>query len=266
MQAISLFSGIGGFEIAFNQVFGSLAQVVQMVEIDPDAQSVLRCLRRAAPTHSQNTPIHSDIRTYKPNFSWNYSQGVVFGGFPCTDVSCAGNRVGIGGEESGLWLEMLRIIATIKPRFVLVENPTGLINRGLRAVLGGLRMAGYSTEIEIISAQEVGAPHERERVFIVAYPNGWSREKRQPPTWASQIGSETAIARTNSRFPTVEQRDDGAIYGLPPGLDSVPISVPTGNPGRIRSRYLYGRSVIPACAAVAFRRIKFLEEWYQYAL
>ncbi len=261
MQAISLFSGIGGFEIAFYQVFGDSGKVIQFVEIDPDAQSVLRCLWRAQPSHFPNTPIHPDIRTYEPAASWNYKEGIVFGGFPCTDVSNAGKKDGIRGDESILWFEMLRVIATAKPRFILVENPTGLVSRGLRAVLGGLRMAGYSTEVEIISAEEVGAPHKRERLFIVTYPNCWSQEKRQPATWASQIGGETAIARTNSRFPTVEQRDDGIAYGIPSGLDSVPVSVPTGIPGRIRSRYLYGRSVVPACAAVAFRRIKFLEEW-----
>ncbi len=100
-----------------------------------------------------------------------------------------------------------------------------------------------------------------DKYFADLIKEGWGQWEEIP-----KIRWHQSIARTNSRFPTVEQRDDGAIYGLPPGLDSVPISVPTGNPGRIRSRYLYGRSVIPACAAVAFRRIKFLEEWYQYAL
>jgi DNA (cytosine-5)-methyltransferase 1 len=254
MQAISLFTGIGGFEIAFNQVFGDKGKVIQSVEIDPDAQSVLR-------SHFPDTPIHPDICTYNPDVNWNFADGIIFGGFPCTDVSNAGSRAGLSGSESRLWLEMLRIIAITKPRFVLVENPTGLINRGLRAVLGGFRMAGYTTETEIISASVVGAPHKRERVFIIAYPHGWSQEAKQPPTWSSQIGSQVAEVRVNSRFPAVERRDDGAVYGIPAGLDRVPLSVPTKTPGRIKSRYLYGRSVVPGCAAIAFRRIKFLSEW-----
>ncbi|WP_292708569.1 DNA cytosine methyltransferase [Nostoc sp. NMS2] len=257
MEAISLFTGIGGFEIAFNQVFGDKAQVIQSVEIDPDAQSVLR-------SHFPDTPIHPDICTYNPDVNWNYEQGICFGGFPCTNTSCAGDRAGIRGAESSLWLEMLRVIATARPRFVVVENPTGLINRGLRAVLGGFRMAGYQwDDPQIVSAKEIGAPHERERLFVIAYPYVWGREAEQPPTWASQIGSEVAAIRANSCFPTVEQRDDGAVYGFPEGLDGVPISISRGTPGRIRSRYLYGRSVVPACAAVAFHRIKFLQEWWQ---
>jgi DNA (cytosine-5)-methyltransferase 1 len=256
MKAISLFTGIGGFEIAFNQVFGSAAQVIQSVEVDPDAQSVLR-------SHFPDTPIHPDICTYNPDVNWNFTDGIIFGGFPCTDVSNAGSRAGLSGSESRLWFEMLRIIATVKPRFILVENPTGLVNRGLRAVLGGFRVAGYSTEVEIISAAEVGAPHERERVFIIAYPNCWSQEKRQSPSWSSQIGSQIAATSTNSQFPTVEWRDDGVVYGFPAGLDTVPVSVPTGTLGRIKSRYLYGRSVVPACADVAFGRIKFLQEWWR---
>jgi DNA (cytosine-5)-methyltransferase 1 len=259
MQAISLFTGIGGFEIAFSQVFGSAAQIIQSVEIDPDAQSVLR-------SHFPNTPIHSDICTYNPDVNWNYTDGIVFGGSPCDNTSCAGDRTGLRGSKSSLWFEMLRVIATAKPRFVLVENPTGLINRGLRAILGGLRMAGYSTEVEIITAAVVGAPHERERLFIIAYPHGWSQEARQPPTWASQVGSQVAELRTNSQFPTVERRDDGIIYGFPAGLDTVPRSIATGTPGRIKSRYLYGRSVVPSCAAIAFSRIKFLEEWWSNAI
>jgi DNA (cytosine-5)-methyltransferase 1 len=258
MQAISLFTGIGGFEIAFSQVFGDEAQVIQSVEIDPDAQSVLR-------SHFPNTPIYSDICTYNPDVNWNYTDGIIFGGFPCTDVSNAGSRTGLRGSKSSLWLQMLRIIATTKPRFALVENPTGLVNRGLRAVLGGFRVAGYSTEVEIISASVVGAPHERERLFVIAYPDCWSQEKRQPPSWPSQIGSQVAIARTHTQFPTVERRDDGVVYGLPVGLDTVPRSVATGTPGRIKSRYLYGRSVVPSCATVAFQRIKFLYEWSQDA-
>ncbi|MHC5939544.1 DNA cytosine methyltransferase, partial [Nostoc sp.] len=124
MQAISLFSGIGGFEIAFNQVFGYEAQVIQSVEIDHDAQQVLR-------SHFPNTPIHPDICTYNPDVNWNFTDGTLFGGFPCSGTSCAGLRTGLKHVESALWVEMLRVIATAKPRFILIENPEGLRHRGL---------------------------------------------------------------------------------------------------------------------------------------
>ncbi|WP_242049410.1 DNA cytosine methyltransferase [Aulosira sp. FACHB-615] len=250
MQAISLFSGIGGFEIAFHQVFPE-GEVIQMVEIEPDAQTVLR-------SHFPETPIHPDIRTYEPDINWQYNEGIAFFGFPCRNTSNAGDRTGLSGEESSLWFEALRIIFMVKPRFILIENPTALINRGLRAVLGGLRMAGYTAEVEIVSAAELGAPHERERLFIIAYPHLWQQEKRISCGWASQIGGEIERVKADFAFPTIERRDDGFAYGFPKGLDSVSESVPSGTAGRIRSRYLYGRSVVPACAVVAFRRIKFL--------
>lgn len=257
MQAISLFTGIGGFEFAFNQVFGDQGKVIQMVEIDADAQCVLR-------SHFPDTPIHPDICTYNPDVNWNYTAGIIFGGFPCTNTSCAGDRTGIAGRESSLWFEMLRIIAQVKPRFVLIENPSGIIHRGLRAVLGGLRMAGYSwDDPQIISAAEFGAPHERERLFIVAYPHFWSQKFERPPSWSSQIRGAVTKARASASFPMFERRDDGVAYGLPTELDDVPICVPQGTPGRIKSRYLYGRSVVPCCAAIAFHRIKFLEEWWR---
>lgn len=256
MKAISLFTGAGGFEIAFNQVFGSKGKVIQSVEIDPDAVAVLR-------SHFPDTPIHPDIRTYNPDVNWNYAYGIVFGGFPCTNTSCAGDRVGLTGRESSLWFEMLRVICIARPRFVVVENPTGLIHRGLRAVLGGLRVAGYAwDDPQIVSAEEVGAPHERQRLFIIAYPECLFTQN-EPPLWSDQVRTVVQKTRSCASFPVFEQRDDGITYGLPAGLDSVPISVPQGTPGRIRSRYLYGRSVVPACAAVAFCRIKFLEEWWR---
>jgi DNA (cytosine-5)-methyltransferase 1 len=258
MQAISLFSGIGGFEIAFNQVFGSQAQVIQSVEIDPDAQFVLR-------SHFPNTPIHSDICTYNPDVNWNFTAGIIFGGSPCDNTSCAGDRTGLRGAKSSLWFEMLRVIAIAKPRFVLIENPEGLRHRGLGEVIGGLAKVGYVGEWQCISAAHLGAPHQRERLFIIAYPQFLLTHRKQPPCWADQVRTVVQEQRAISSFPTFEQRNDGVAVGFPPGLDSVPLSVPKGTPGRIRSRYLYGRSVVPDCAAVAFHRIKFLQEWWRDA-
>jgi DNA (cytosine-5)-methyltransferase 1 len=254
MQAISLFTGIGGFEIAFHQVFGDEGKVIQMCEIDPDAQAVLR-------SHFL-TPIHPDIRTYYPDVNWNYTTGLIFGGFPCTNTSCAGDRTGLSGKESSLWWEMHSFITTVKPRFTLIENPEGLRHRGLTQIIKSLAQVGYVGEWQCISAAHLGAPHRRERLFIIAYPECLFTQK-QPPLWADQVRAMVQRQRAISSFPVFEQRDDGVTYGLPEGLDSVPHSVPTGTPGRIRSRYLYGRSVVPGCAAVAFHRIKFLQEWWR---
>ncbi|MFN6560000.1 MAG: DNA cytosine methyltransferase [Nostoc sp. ChiSLP01] len=270
MQAISLFTGIGGFEIALNQVFGSEGEVVQMVEVDPDAQSVLR-------SHFPHTPIYPDICAYYPNINWNYTDGLVFGGFPCTNTSCAGDRTGLQGAKSSLWFEMLRVIAIARPRFVLVENPTGLIHRGLRAMLGGFSLAGYSTEVEIISAEQLGAPHERERLFVVAYPNYLCQgQDRMPPRWDEQIRAEIEAIHSQGR--QAQPIGVGVDDGIPQWLGGISLAGKWRDTAHTTPVYagvrrhmakrrncvdLYGRSVVPACAAVAFRRIKFLEEWWR---
>jgi DNA-cytosine methyltransferase len=96
---------------------------------------------------------------------------VVCGGFPCQDISNAGERKGIEGKRSGLWTEMARLVGEIRPRYVLVENVSALLQRGrgMDKVLGDLATLGYDAVWDCIPAEAVGAPHERDRVFILAY-------------------------------------------------------------------------------------------------
>lgn len=97
---------------------------------------------------------------------------VVCGGFPCQDISNAGKRAGIEGERSGLWSEYARIIRELRPQYVVVENVAALRIRGLDVVLGDLANLGYDAEWSVLSACAVGAPHTRERLFILAYRDG----------------------------------------------------------------------------------------------
>lgn len=160
LRHLDLFSGVGGFTLAAKQV--GRIQTTQFVEIDPDAQAVLRL-------RFPEIPIHSDIHNYSPRTG---EFDLVSCGFPCTGTSSAGLRTGLDHPESALWFEALRCIADSKPSFVIIENPPGVISRGLRAILGGLRVVGYCwDDPQIISASELGAPQERKRLFIVAYPN-----------------------------------------------------------------------------------------------
>ena len=96
---------------------------------------------------------------------------LICGGFPCQDISFAGTGAGLAGERSGLWYEMHRIIGDIKPRWVVVENVAALLHRGMDVVLRDLSTIGYDCEWHIISASAVGAPHRRERVWIIANAN-----------------------------------------------------------------------------------------------
>ena len=113
---------------------------------------------------------------------------VLAGGFPCTDVSGAGPRVGIKGPRSGLWKEMARVVRDVGPRYVVVENVADLLHRGLDEVLGDLASCGYDAEWDCLPAAAVGAPHLRDRIFVVAYPNGAAGRPPERATVASDRG------------------------------------------------------------------------------
>lgn len=103
---------------------------------------------------------------------WRGLVDVVSGGFPCQDISAAGNGVGIDGARSGLWREMARIIGEVRPKQVYVENSPMLVGRGLAVVLGDLAEMGYDTRWCCVSAGDCGAPHIRDRIWLLANANG----------------------------------------------------------------------------------------------
>lgn len=154
----SLFAGIGGFDLGFERAG---MQCKWQVEIDPFCQRVLA-------KHWPDVRRWDDVRTWpQPD---RKRVDVICGGFPCQDISNAGHKAGINGERSGLWKEYLRIICGLRPRIVVVENVAALLARGMDVVLGDLAAGGFDAEWDTIPACVFGAPHSRERVFIVAYP------------------------------------------------------------------------------------------------
>lgn len=183
MTVGSLFSGIGGLELGLEMV--GLGPVVWQAERDPYASAVLA---RHWPTVRRYDDVRDiDERAERPE--------VICGGFPCQDISNAGKRAGIEGERSGLWSEYARIVRVLRPRFVFVENVAALLARGIDRVLGDLAEAGYDAQWDCFRASDVGAPHRRERVFILAYA-GCERERRiQPVSVAGRGGA--SVARTN---------------------------------------------------------------------
>ena len=163
MKHLDLFSGIGGFALAC-QWAG--IETIGFVEIDKYCQKVLR-------KHWPNVPIVEDIRNVKEDTFPKPT--LITGGFPCQDISIARTTdkpKGIDGEQSGLWNEYKRLVSTIRPEYIIVENTSALLFRGIARVLGDLSEIGYDAEWRVISAKELGAPHKRERVWIVAYPRG----------------------------------------------------------------------------------------------
>ena len=154
---ISLFAGIGGIDLGLERAG---MRCVAQVEIDDYANRVLA-------KHWPNVPRFRDVREVGAH---NLPQAdVTAGGFPCQDISASGPRIGLAGQRSGLWFEFRRIIGELRPRYVIVENVADLLYRGVGTVLGDLAALGYDAEWAVISACAFGAPHTRERLFIVAY-------------------------------------------------------------------------------------------------
>lgn len=131
-----------------------------------------RFCRSVLAHHWPDVPIYSDVR--KLSAARLVGDGiradVICGGFPCQDLSIAGRGAGLSGERSGLFFEFARIVREVRPAYAIVENVTGLLGRGLGNVLGELAAIGYDAEWHCIPACAVGADHERDRVWIISYP------------------------------------------------------------------------------------------------
>lgn len=116
-----------------------------------------------------NVPIFDDVTTLKGK-DIEETVDVICGGFPCQDISLAGKGAGLEGKRSGLWSEFHRLIKEIKPKYAIIENVSALRSRGLDQVLREISEIGYDAEWHCITAASIGAPHRRDRIWIVAYP------------------------------------------------------------------------------------------------
>lgn len=152
-------------------------RTVCAVEFDSYARSVL--LARQRDGLLPRFPIWDDVRTFD-GYPWRGRVDVVSGGFPCQDISAAGTGAGLDGARSGLWVEMARIIREVQPRFAFVENSPMLTSRGLGTVLGDLAEVGFDAEWGVLGAADVGAPHQRDRIWIVAHAASFSGDARRP--------------------------------------------------------------------------------------
>ena len=162
LNALSLFSGIGGIDLGLSEFFKTRVYC----EYDRYAKAVL--LSRMQDRSIPICPIFDDITKLNSRMLAPYTIEAIHGGFPCQDISCAGLGKGLGGKRSSLFFEIIRLAQEIKPQFIFLENVQAIRSRGLKTVGEQLARIGYDCRWEIISANEVGAPHLRKRWFLFA--------------------------------------------------------------------------------------------------
>lgn len=215
----SLFSGIGGFDLGFQKAG---IKTIWQVEIDEYARRVLA-------KHFPDAKRFIDIR--KCGIGNLARVDIVSGGFPCQDVSNMGKREGLDGAQSGLWSEYARIIRELRPRVVVVENVAALLVRGMGRILGDLAACGYDAEWQGIRASDFGAPHGRERIWIVAYAEraGLEGQPRHGESWTGRKKQDGPIS-TARVFGNAAGRDfhwpiepdvRRVAYGIPARVDRI---------------------------------------------
>jgi len=269
MKHLDLFSGIGGFALAAQWVWGDEHEIVSFCDNDKAAQVVLS-------KHWPGVPIHDDIKTLDAT-KWRGTIDLVTGGFPCQPFSCAGKRKG-AADDRYLWPEMLRVIAECQPRWVLGENVPGIIGMELDKVLADLEGEGYETGTLIIPACAVDAPHIRSRIWVVAHSCGMEREARAEVAKVLRIlpENESEYDNTHGSSENVADADGERCedsrerYGASCEFRRVGESretsswlpepdvgrVANGVPYRVDRLRLLGNAIVPQVAAEIFRAIK----------
>jgi len=229
----SLFAGIGGFDLGFERAGMNCRW---QVEIDDYANRVLA-------KHWPNVHRERDILQCGGH---NLERvDVICGGFPCQDISFAGRGAGLDGERSGLFFEAVRVVRELQPRVVVLENVAAILTRGLDRVLGTLATIGYDAEWHCIPAAAIGAPHIRDRVFVLAYSQN---------TYVSQM-----CAKDSGICTQWAKRKFGRADGLCQGdgrwaSESGLVRVVDGVPAQVDRLRGLGNAVVPQVAEFVARK------------
>lgn len=243
LKVLDLFAGIGGFSLGLERTGGF--ETVAFCEIDKKAQAVLR-------KHWPDVPIFEDVKELNGEQlrATGIRPDVITGGFPCQDISLAGRGAGLTGERSGLWWQFHRLIEEIKPSWVIIENVSALRSRGLDEVLWSLSEIGYDAEWHCIPASAVGAPHQRDRIWIVAYPQ---REGLEGHPWDVREGQGRQENPAGSITPQslLRRTDASSWWRVEPELGRVV----DGVPNRVDRHTQLGNAVVPQIPEVIGRAI-----------
>ena len=213
LRVLDLFSGIGGFSLGLERTGGF--ETVAFCEIEEGPRKVLA-------KHWAGVPIYNDVRT----LGFAEPVDLVTAGFPCQDISFAGEGAGLSGERSGLFWCVIRALCLVGRPRVLLENVAALLHRGMGAVLGALASFGYDAQWNCIQACDVGLPHIRDRLWIAAHPNG-VRELQQD--WG------------------IKDERRRSLHRIQETLRSLPLSARSGSDDGLSARMDgLGNAVVPA--------------------
>ena len=261
LHGLDLFSGIGGISCALDEWVRPIAYCEQ----DRYAQAVL--LSRMASGDIRQAPIWDDVRTLHEQVL-PCSPDIIYGGFPCQDISVAGHGKGLGGERSGLFFQIMRLAEEIKPAFIFLENVPAIRTRGLDRVLEELTKKCYDSRWCMLSAEEIGANHRRQRWFLLAHSR---RELRAGSVKFRTDGMETAEQNAYQSERSSEMADtkrtglEGRVqpeklfthggerpaqwWDVEPNVGRVA----NGIPKRVDRLKCLGNAVVPEQAKVAFK-------------
>ena len=204
LNELALFAGAGG-GILGGHLLGW--RTICAVEWEPYPASVL--ISRQNDGILPPFPVWDDVQTFDGK-QWRGRVDVISGGFPCQDISCAGKGAGIDGDRSSMWGHMARIIGEVRPRKVLVENSPMLVGRGLARVLGDLAKMGYDAEWCVLGAVDAGAPHKRDRIWLMGNTNnnGLPAPEVRESTAAGSHGSPSGEKQAGQSTGSGEQHEE----------------------------------------------------------
>jgi DNA (cytosine-5)-methyltransferase 1 len=240
LRVLSLFAGIGGFDLGLERTGGF--KTVAFCEIDPFCRRVLA-------KHWPEVPIVRDIRSLdREQVAAVGPVDVVCGGFPCQDVSQARrgtDAAGLDGDRSGLWVELVRIVDLARPGWVLVENVHRLATAGVDRVITALEALGYACETLIVGAGNAGAPHLRQRLWLVAHAAGERRgEVPRHVAQAAGIGAGAGHVASVAEAERPRWADEPNVCRVAHGL-----------PNRVDRLRTLGNAVVPQIPELIGRAI-----------
>lgn len=222
VNAVSLFAGVGGFDLALERAG---VPVVAAVEIDKQASGVLA-------HRFPNTHLFSDVTEVTGEqlraVGFDPSDGIICGGFPCQDLSVAGRRAGLAGRRSGLFFEIVRLLDDLQPRWTILENVPGLLSsnggRDMGTVIGALGDSGYGVSYRVLDAQHFGVPQRRRRVFIVACAGDNGAASSEILAISEGLRGHLEASKPTRKVATVDVGEGSEVSGslMSHGLDICP--------------------------------------------